>query len=388
MVTDDELRQIMPNLKAARRALMLPFIQQAMQEFGITKYLREAAFLAQLAHESAELRFMEEIASGAAYEGRKDLGNTKPGDGKRYKGRGPIQLTGRANYRKYGGLLGLDLEGNPAQAATPEVGFRIAGLYWKSNGLNELADAQKFKAISIRINGVNKKTGLPNGWADRQKYYTRAKTVLSQSDAAPVLAPPPPITAPPATPTVPSITDMIANAASAAAGLITGGGTRGASSPGAARGVIIAERRDIPPNLSRGSAAETGEASTGGAKKPAAKKGGAKKGGAKKGGATKYAAKKGGAKKSAAKKGGAKKSAAKKGGAKKSGASPYFNIYGAGGAKKGAAKKGAAKKGGGKKSAAKKGGAKKGAAKKGSTRPYFVIAGAGGAKKGGGKKRS
>jgi putative chitinase len=66
MVTDDELRQIMPNLKADKRALMLPFIQQAMQEFGITTYLLEAAFLAQLAHESAELRYMEEIASGAA----------------------------------------------------------------------------------------------------------------------------------------------------------------------------------------------------------------------------------------------------------------------------------------------------------------------------------
>jgi predicted chitinase len=363
MVTDDELRQIMPNLKAARRALMLPFIQQAMQEFGITSYLREAAFLAQLAHESAELRFMEEIASGAKYEGRKDLGNTKPGDGKRYKGRGPIQLTGRANYRKYGGLLGLDLEGNPTQAATPQVGFRIAGLYWKSNGLNELADAQKFVTITKRINGGT------NGLADRQMYYARAKKVLSQSDAAPVLAPPP-ITAPPATPTVPSITDMIANAANAAAGLITGGGTRGMGASGAS----VAERRDIPPNLSRGilPGLETG-AQKGGAKKPAAKK---------------SAAKKGGAKKSGAKKGGAKKSAAKKGGAKKSGASPYFNIYGAGGAKKGAAKKGAAKKGSAKKGAAKKGAAKKGAAKKGSTRPYFVIAGAGGAKKGGGKKRS
>ncbi|HWO00677.1 MAG TPA: glycoside hydrolase family 19 protein [Blastocatellia bacterium] len=178
MVTDDELRQIMPNCPAEKRSLYLPFIQQAMEEFDIEAYQREAAFLAQLAHESAELRYMEEIASGAAYEGRKDLGNTQPGDGKRYKGRGPIQLTGRANYQKYGALLGLDLVGNPTIAATPQVGFRIAGQFWKLNGLNELADQQNFEKITRRING-----GL-NGQADRVKYYERAKKVLSKDDTA------------------------------------------------------------------------------------------------------------------------------------------------------------------------------------------------------------
>lgn len=178
MITDDELKQIMPNCAAPKRTAYLPFIQQAMEEFEITSYLREAAFLAQLAHESAELRFMEEIASGAAYEGRKDLGNTQPGDGKRYKGRGPIQLTGRANYQKFGDLLGLDLVNNPTIAATPEVGFRVAGLFWKSHGLNELADQQQFEKITRRING-----GL-NGQADRVMYYERAKKVLSKDDNA------------------------------------------------------------------------------------------------------------------------------------------------------------------------------------------------------------
>ncbi len=177
MVTDDELRQIMPNCPATRRADYLPFIQQAMQEFQITSYLREAAFLAQLAHESGELRYMEEIASGAAYEGRKDLGNTQPGDGKRYKGRGPIQLTGRANYKKYGDLLGVDLVNNPTVAATKEVGFRIAGEFWKLNGLNELADQQNIKAITKRINGGY------NGLDDRTMYYNRAKKVLNKNDA-------------------------------------------------------------------------------------------------------------------------------------------------------------------------------------------------------------
>lgn len=178
MITDDELRQVMPNCAAAKRTDYLPFVQQAMQEFEITSYWRETAFLAQLAHESAELRYMEELASGAAYEGRKDLGNTQPGDGKRYKGRGPIQLTGRANYQKFGGLLGLDLVNDPTIAATKEVGFRIAGLFWKSHGLNELADQQQFETITRRING-----GL-NGQADRVMYYERAKKVLSKDDGA------------------------------------------------------------------------------------------------------------------------------------------------------------------------------------------------------------
>ncbi len=176
MLTDDELRQIMPNCPAARRADYLPFIQQAMEEFDITSYSRETAFLAQLAHESGELRYMEELASGAAYEGREDLGNTKPGDGKRYKGRGPIQLTGRANYAKYGQLLGVDLVNDPTIAATKEIGFRIAGQFWKLNGLNELADQLDFRQITKRINGGY------NGLDDRIMYYQRAKHVLSIDD--------------------------------------------------------------------------------------------------------------------------------------------------------------------------------------------------------------
>src|SRR6185503_15283494 len=185
MLTDDELRQIMPNCPAAKRADYLPFIQQAMAEFDITSYLRETAFLAQLAHESAELRYMEEIASGAAYEGRKDLGNTQPGDGRRFKCRGPIQLTGRANYIKYGDLLGLDLVSDPTLAGTKEVGFRIAGQFWKLNGLNELADHQQFKLITKRINGGY------NGLDDRLKYYQRARKVMTRDDSATIPMPMP-----------------------------------------------------------------------------------------------------------------------------------------------------------------------------------------------------
>jgi predicted chitinase len=172
MVTDTQLHLIMPNCPEARRLAYLPFIVSGMDRFVINTPLRSAAFLAQLAHESGELRYMEEIASGAAYEGRKDLGNTQPGDGKRYKGRGPIQLTGRANYAKYGKLLGLDLVNSPTIVATKEVGFIVAAQFWQLNGLNELADKQDFKQITKRINGGY------NGLDDRERYYARAKKVL------------------------------------------------------------------------------------------------------------------------------------------------------------------------------------------------------------------
>ena len=124
--------------------------------------LRLIHFLAQLAHESGNFRYMEEIASGAAYEGRKDLGNTQPGDGKRFKGRGPIQLTGRANYRKYGQQLGIDFENNPAIVAIPSVGLLVACKFWVVNGLNELADKDDVVSITKRINGGT------NGLADRK----------------------------------------------------------------------------------------------------------------------------------------------------------------------------------------------------------------------------
>lgn len=131
--------------------------------------LRFIHFLAQLAHESGNFRYMEEIASGAAYEGRKDLGNTQPGDGKRYKGRGPIQLTGRANYRKYGQQLGIDFENNPEIVATPSIGLMVACKFWSDNGLNALADKDDVMTITRRINGGT------NGLDDRKAHLAKLK---------------------------------------------------------------------------------------------------------------------------------------------------------------------------------------------------------------------
>ncbi len=116
-MTDDQLKAIMPRLPAAKREAFLPFMQAAMREFEVNSPAREAAFAAQLAHESGQFQFMEEIWGPTDAQRRYEppgtlatrLGNTEPGDGKRFKGRGPIQITGRANYARFGGLLSVDL---------------------------------------------------------------------------------------------------------------------------------------------------------------------------------------------------------------------------------------------------------------------------------------
>jgi putative chitinase len=173
ILTDEQLAKVMPRLDAAKRAEFLPFLLDAMKEHQIDANKRRVAmFLAQLALESGELRWWEEMATGDAYEGRKDLGNMKPGDGRRYKGRGPIQLTGRKNYNLAGTALGLDLEDNPWKAQLSSVGFRVAGWYWTTHGLNELSDNNDIEAVTKKING-----GL-NGLVQRKMYHSRALDTL------------------------------------------------------------------------------------------------------------------------------------------------------------------------------------------------------------------
>ena len=135
--------------------------------------LRFVHFIAQLMHESGNFKYMEEIASGSAYEGRKDLGNVSIGDGKRYKGRGPIQLTGRANYQKYGRALGIDFESHPEIVALPSIGLLVACKYWYDNGLNELADRDDVVAITKKINGGT------NGLDDRKAKLALIKGWMS-----------------------------------------------------------------------------------------------------------------------------------------------------------------------------------------------------------------
>jgi putative chitinase len=149
----------------------LPLLQAALIEISATP-TRAAHFIAQIAHESAGFMALIEYASGAAYEGRSDLGNTQPGDGKRYKGRGVIQLTGRANYRKAGAYLGLDLEKQPDLAAVPSVAYQTAAYYWLDRNINAHADRDDILAVTRAINGGT------NGLKHRQQLLKSAKAAF------------------------------------------------------------------------------------------------------------------------------------------------------------------------------------------------------------------
>ncbi len=171
-VTLVQLVAIMP-LARARAAVFVAPLNAAMVEFGISTPARQASFLAQVAHESGQLVYVRELASGAAYEGRLDLGNVQPGDGTRFRGRGLIQVTGRTNYAACGRALGLDLLAQPALLEQTINACRSAGWFWQSHGLNALADVGDQVAVSKRINGGT------NGLAERLAYFKVAKRVLA-----------------------------------------------------------------------------------------------------------------------------------------------------------------------------------------------------------------
>ncbi|MER8436772.1 peptidoglycan-binding protein [Mesorhizobium sp. M1312] len=151
-----------------------PFFAAILDSYEINTRLRIAHFMGQVAHECAGFRTTEEFASGAAYENRSDLGNNKPGDGRRYKGRGLLQLTGRDNYRRMGESLHLELEDNPKLAADPVVSLKIACEYWKVRMINAPADNDNLVKVTMLVNG-----GL-NGLKDRGNYLRKAKTLLAE----------------------------------------------------------------------------------------------------------------------------------------------------------------------------------------------------------------
>ncbi|HTD89216.1 MAG TPA: peptidoglycan-binding protein, partial [Burkholderiales bacterium] len=143
-----------------------------LQDYDVTTRFRIAHFLGQTCHESAGFRTTEEFATGDAYEGRADLGNTQKGDGRRYKGRGLLQLTGRANYRALGKVLKVDLENQPERAAEPVLSLRIALEYWKSHKINAACDRDDLIAVTRLVNGGT------NGLEERRGYTSRAKTAI------------------------------------------------------------------------------------------------------------------------------------------------------------------------------------------------------------------
>jgi predicted chitinase len=168
-----DLQPIYPYTPASILETALPSLQEGIDKYQIGfNRQRMAAFLAQIGHESGGLRYTVELASGQAYEWRKDLGNINPGDGVKFKGRGWIQLTGRHNYRQAGKAIGVDLEANPELAADLKYLGLLAGWFWNSRNLNYWADKGDFEKITRLING-----GL-NGYTDRLNYWQRAKKVV------------------------------------------------------------------------------------------------------------------------------------------------------------------------------------------------------------------
>lgn len=172
MITLKQLQHVYREAPQTRLDKWLPHLNQTMQEFDINTPSRVRMFLAQIGHESGQLRYVEELASGQAYEFRKDLGNNDPGDGVKYKGRGLIQLTGKKNYALASLEMDLPLLEEPALLSEPANAARSAGWFWKNNNLNALCDLGLFEKLTRRING-----GL-NGYADRYKLYQRACEVI------------------------------------------------------------------------------------------------------------------------------------------------------------------------------------------------------------------
>jgi len=152
---------------------LVPFLNQYLPQYGIDTLLRLDHFFAQCACESAGFMTLVEYSSGREYENRRDLGNTEPGDGPLFKGRGMIQRTGRSNYTTMSQILNVDLVGNPDLAATPELAVRTACEYWRTHNLNALADQDDIKGITLRINGGY------NNLNDREIFCDRADNVFS-----------------------------------------------------------------------------------------------------------------------------------------------------------------------------------------------------------------
>ncbi len=190
-ITLDQLRALCATAPDARLQALCAPLNDAFAEFAIDTPARQSAFLAQVTHESACFHYLREIASGDAYEGNLHLGNIEPGDGRRFKGRGLIQITGRKNYRLCGEALGLDLLATPEMLERPAEACRSAGWFWRVGAglnlsararqhgvpeyvdLNDLADKGDFEGITLAING-----GL-NGYDDRLARLDAARSALA-----------------------------------------------------------------------------------------------------------------------------------------------------------------------------------------------------------------
>lgn len=174
-LTKEQLKAIAPTIKEPQLSIYAKELGDTMEEYAIKTPSQKCMFLAQVMHESGACRYVKELAKGDAYEGRKDLGNTKPGDGVKFKGRGLIQITGRANYTKLSEAFGVDFVAKPELLEQPEWAAKSAGWFWNSRRLSDTAatnSEEAFKIVTKRINGGY------NGLEDRKSYWSKAKKVL------------------------------------------------------------------------------------------------------------------------------------------------------------------------------------------------------------------
>ena len=171
-MTLDQLKKIALHARTRRLETIYPFLIKYMTMYDISTKARISAFIAQVIHESGSFNYFTEIASGKAYEGRKDLGNVQKGDGVKYKGRGLIQITGRSNYAQISKATGIDFLNNPQLLQIAENAVMSACWWWDSRNLNVLADAYQFTKITHVINGGE------NGLKERKEIYTLAQKIL------------------------------------------------------------------------------------------------------------------------------------------------------------------------------------------------------------------
>ncbi|MEV5833376.1 glycoside hydrolase family 19 protein [Nocardia sp. NPDC052112] len=175
-VTLAQLEKIFPGTPKSKLEKYLPYLDQAMRDYGIDTPKRAATFLAQIGVETDDLKTLEEYGDKGYFErnygSRKDLGNDRASDGAAFHGRGALQLTGRSNYRKASDALEVDFVADPEKAEDPKYAFATAGWYWDSKDLNDDADRSDIDAITHTINGGN------NGGAERRENYDRAHKVL------------------------------------------------------------------------------------------------------------------------------------------------------------------------------------------------------------------
>ena len=168
-ITDSHLKYIYPASSDKNRAKYLPYFNKYLSDYDINTPQRLCCYLAQIGHESGQLNYSEEIASGAAYEGRDDLGNIYNGDGVKFKGRGLIQLTGRNNYSLISSVYHVDFLTHPELLSTPEWAVKSSLWFWEYNNLNKIADSGDFQKLTRAING-----GI-NGYKDRLEIYDSCK---------------------------------------------------------------------------------------------------------------------------------------------------------------------------------------------------------------------